>query len=108
MSQVTACSQPAAAVSESEEETDMKENSFILKENSFILKENSFILKGNICYAETKDRLAIAEGGYLVCVQGRSCGVFPVLPEKYQGLPVTDYQSCLIIPGLVEIGRAHV
>ena len=96
MSQVTACSQPAAAVSESEEETDMKEN-------SFILKENSFILKGNICYAGTKDRLAIAEGGYLVCVQGRSCGVFPVLPEKYRGLPVTDYQSCLIIPGLVDL-----
>lgn len=67
------------------------------------MKQNSFILKGNICYAEAKDKLAIVDGGYLVCEAGRSSGVFPFLPETYQGLPVIDYQGCLIIPGLVDL-----
>lgn len=67
------------------------------------MKQNSFILKGNICYSKTREQLAVCDGGYLVCVQGRSKGVFPVLPEKYQALPLVDYGERLIIPGLVDL-----
>lgn len=67
------------------------------------MKENSFILKGNICYSKTKDELAVMDQGYLVCCQGISQGVYPVLPEKYQNLPVIDYHDMLIIPGMCDL-----
>lgn len=67
------------------------------------MDKKSFIIKGNLCYSETKDRLAVMEQGYLVCCQGISEGVFSVLPEKYKGLPVTDYGDMLIIPGLCDL-----
>ncbi len=67
------------------------------------MRQNAFILKGNICYAKTKEHLVGVEDGYLVCVQGISQGVYPVLPEQYRGLPVVDYGQRLIIPGLVDL-----
>lgn len=67
------------------------------------MDKKSFIIKGNLCYSETKDRLAVMEQGCLVCCQGISEGVFPVLPEKYKSLPVTDYGDMLVIPGLCDL-----
>ena len=67
------------------------------------MHEHSFILKGNLCYSETKDRLSVTEQGYLVCCEGISRGVFPVIPDKYQNLPVTDYGDRLIIPGMTDL-----
>ncbi len=67
------------------------------------MHEHSFILKGNLCYSETKDRLSVTEQGYLVCCEGISRGVFPVIPDKYQNLPVKDYGDRLIIPGITDL-----
>ena len=67
------------------------------------MKENSFILKGNICYSDTKDRFISVDQGYLVCCQGISQGVYSVLPEEYQNLPITDYGDHLIIPGMTDL-----
>ncbi len=67
------------------------------------MREDSFVLKGNICYAKTKDQLSVTDQGYLVCCQGLSKGVYPVLPEEYRNLPVTDYQDMLIVPGMTDL-----
>lgn len=67
------------------------------------MHETSFILKGNICYSETKDRLSVTDHGYLVCCQGISQGVYPVIPEAFRNLPVVDYQDLLIIPGMTDL-----
>lgn len=67
------------------------------------MRPNSFVLKGNICYSESMDRLSVTDQGYLVCCQGISQGVYPVLPEQYRGLPVVDYQDMLIIPGMTDL-----
>ena len=67
------------------------------------MHEHSFILKGNICYSEMKNRLSVTEQGYLVCCEGISRGVFPVIPDKYQNLPVKDYGDRLIIPGITDL-----
>lgn len=67
------------------------------------MREDSFVLKGNICYAKTKDQLSVTDQGYLVCCQGLSKGVYPVLPEEYRNLPVTDYQDMLIVPGITDL-----
>ena len=68
--------------------------------------KTDFILKGNICYSETMDRLRVAEQQYVICVDGKSAGVFSEIPEKYQGLPVKDCGDALIVPGLVDL-HAH-
>lgn len=65
--------------------------------------ENTFILKGNIIYSETKNTLSVTEQGYLVCCKGISRGVYSVIPEKYQNLPVIDYGDHLIIPGMTDL-----
>lgn len=62
-----------------------------------------FVLKGNICYSHTKQELSYCENGYVVCVDGKSCGVFDKLPEEYSSLPVHDYGDCLIFPGLIDL-----
>lgn len=61
------------------------------------------VLRGDICYARTPTELTTLRDGYVVCVDGRSEGVFRELPEKYQPLPVHDYTGMLVIPGLVDL-----
>jgi guanine deaminase len=43
-----------------------------------MIKENSFILNGDICYSKSLSSLLTVNDGYLVCVDGKSEGVFPV------------------------------
>jgi guanine deaminase len=62
-----------------------------------------FALKGDICYSKTGNTLRTVEDGYLLCVDGKSAGVFPRLPEEYRHLPVTDYGGRLILPGLTDL-----
>lgn len=63
----------------------------------------SFVLKGHICYSLDRRRLLVRENHYLVCVEDRCAGVFPILPAKYRGLPMTDYGDRLIIPGMTDL-----
>lgn len=65
--------------------------------------KKSFVLKGNICYSKNQKELYIIDGGYAVCVDGISKGVFPEMPEKYSNLPIKDCGNQLIIPGLVDL-----
>ena len=64
---------------------------------------NSFVLKGNICYSKSYDELVACENGYLICVDGKSQGVFETLPEQFSSLPVVDYGDALIFPGMVDL-----
>jgi guanine deaminase len=68
-----------------------------------MIQKDSFILKGDICCSKTPNSLTACAGGYLVCVDGKSEGVFPGLPEHYRSLPLIEHSSCLIIPGLVDL-----
>lgn len=67
------------------------------------LKLNSFVLKGDVCFSRSAAELVTVRGGYAVCVNGISKGVFEQLPKEYSELPVYDYGSRLIIPGLVDL-----
>jgi guanine deaminase len=62
-----------------------------------------FVLKGDICFCENPRALKNLEGGFLVCLDGKSAGAFPLLPEEYASLPQIDYTGKLIIPGLVDL-----
>lgn len=67
------------------------------------MHEPVFILKGHIIYSKTKEELEIHENSYLVCENSLVKGVYETLPERYEGVPVTDYGDRLIIPGLTDL-----
>lgn len=62
-----------------------------------------YILKGNICYSQNLQTIRCVENGYVVCLNGKSAGVFDEIPEKYENLAVKDFGDKLIIPGLVDM-----
>ena len=62
-----------------------------------------FVIKGHICYSQDKSTLKVYESSYLVCVNGKSKGIFENLPSEYQNLPLKDYGDKLIIPGMVDL-----
>lgn len=63
----------------------------------------SFVLKGNVCYSVSPQEAPCTAGGYLVCVEGKSAGVFAELPERFASLPVIDCGDQLIVPGMSDI-----
>ena len=63
----------------------------------------SFVIRGDICWSRNMKELNSAADSYLVCVDGRSAGVFTQLPEEYKGLPFLDYSGKLVIPGMVDL-----
>ena len=65
--------------------------------------DKSFVLKGDICYSEDRNLLRTVEQGYLVCLEGKSEGVFKELPEQFVNLPLTDCGDQMIIPGLIDL-----
>jgi len=70
--------------------------------DTYLVAQNSFILKGDICWSKGPATLETV-GGYLVCVEGKSAGAFPRLPQQYANLPIADFSNCLIVPGLVDL-----
>jgi guanine deaminase len=68
-----------------------------------MMDTKNFVLKGDICYSLTSDTLCMLEPGFLVCLEGKSAGVFPKLPEAWAGLPRIDYSGALILPGLTDL-----
>ena len=62
-----------------------------------------FVIKGHICYSQDKSTLKVYENSYLVCVNGKSKGIFQNLPSEYKDLPLKDYGDKLIIPGMVDL-----
>lgn len=67
------------------------------------MEKSSFVLKGNICYNTSPTEVRTVAGGYAVCVDGTSAGVFEELPERFSGLPVVDCADQLVIPGMSDI-----
>jgi len=61
------------------------------------------ILHGNMVYAKNNQELCVHENSYLVANNGKIEGIFPVLPEKYQGLPVTEHGNDVIIPAFSDL-----
>ena len=64
---------------------------------------DDFILKGDICWSSSPQTLETAENGCLLCLNGKSGGVFGEIPGQYSHLPVKDHSGKLIIPGLTDL-----
>lgn len=62
-----------------------------------------FIIKGCFIDCESPDRIRVCENGFLPVIDGLCRDIAPVVPERYQGLDVTDYGDCLILPGMTDL-----
>ena len=65
--------------------------------------KKSFVIKGNVCQTKKPQALDLHEHAFVVCVDGVSKGVFDVLPEEFQNLPLYDYGDQLIFPGMIDM-----
>ena len=58
---------------------------------------------GDILYAESRDRLKVFENSYIAVENGKVEGIYPDIPEKFAGVPVTDHGRGLIIPAFSDL-----
>lgn len=65
--------------------------------------EDIQIIKGNFFDCSADMELQVRCGAYCVVKDGISEGIFKELPARYNGLAVTDYGDCLIMPALVDL-----
>jgi guanine deaminase len=61
------------------------------------------LYKGDIIYAGERDSLSVFPASYIAVESGFVEGIFPVLPEQYQGAKVVDYGHALIIPAFSDL-----
>ena len=62
-----------------------------------------FIVKGHFFHSDSPDQIDIFENAFVPVLDGVSKGIFPMLPEQYAGLPVTDFGDRLILPGMSDL-----
>jgi guanine deaminase len=67
-----------------------------------MMNEN-FVIQGDICWSKSSTVLETMPDSFLVCIDGKSAGVFSRLPDQYAALPLSRYDRKLIIPGLVDL-----
>ncbi|MDR2740602.1 MAG: amidohydrolase family protein [Treponema sp.] len=65
--------------------------------------EDNFVIHGDLCHSGNPASLETYKDGWLVCLEGKSAGAFPRLPEEYRSLPLKDYAGRLILPGLTDL-----
>lgn len=61
------------------------------------------LIKGHIIEAKTFGDPVITENGYLASENGVVLGVYSALPERFSGVPVTDYSNQLVLQGFCDM-----
>ena len=61
------------------------------------------LIKGHIIEAKSFGDPVITENGYLAAENGVVLGVYSALPERFLGVPVTDYSNRLILQGFCDM-----
>jgi len=61
------------------------------------------LIKGHIIEAKTFGDPVIKENGYLAAENGVVLGVYSALPERFSGVPVTDYSNQLVLQGFCDM-----
>ncbi len=64
---------------------------------------DNFIIKGDICYSKNINKIESLKNGFLICINGKSAGVFEKIPQQYKSLPIHDYSGKLVIPGMCDL-----
>ena len=61
------------------------------------------ICHANIVYSKDRDELAVFRDSYIAVEKGTVEGIYPTLPEKYAGAPLTDFGSSVLIPAFSDL-----
>ena len=61
------------------------------------------LIHANIVYSEDRTHLAVHPDSYIAVEQGRVQGIWPSVPEKYKGAPLTDYGDGVLIPAFSDL-----
>ncbi len=64
---------------------------------------NMRIFRGNVVSAPAMGELTCFDHSYIVVNDGVIDGIFPELPERYAGLPVTNFGDGIIIPAFSDL-----
>lgn len=65
--------------------------------------KNVQIYHGDIIYSKSKTEFSVNPDSYLVVKEEKVKGIYPVIPEEYKEVPVTDYGRNLIIPAFSDL-----
>ena len=61
------------------------------------------IYHANIVYSKDRDELAVFRDSYIAVEEGTVDGIYPTLPKKYAGAPLTDFGSSVLIPAFSDL-----
>lgn len=61
------------------------------------------LLHADIVYAEDRERLAVHPDSYIAVEDGIVKGIWRKIPEKFRGIPVTDYGDGVLIPAFSDL-----
>jgi guanine deaminase len=61
------------------------------------------LYRGTVVYSKDRDNLAVHENSYIAVEEGIVVGIYPVLPEEFAGLPVTDFGDNIVIPAFSDL-----
>lgn len=65
--------------------------------------ESLKVLKGNIIFSSSPGEIKTYSKSYLVIKDGVVEGIYPILPEPYKNVPVSDFDDKIIMPGFVDL-----
>ena len=58
---------------------------------------------GNIVYSKDRETLAVHKDSWIAVEKGAVEGIYTSLPEKYTGVPLTDYGDSILIPAFSDL-----
>ena len=61
------------------------------------------LIHADIVYSEDREHLAVHPDSYIAVEKGKVKGIWPVIPEKYRNVPVTDHGEGVLIPAFSDL-----
>ena len=61
------------------------------------------LIHADIVYSEDREQLAVHPDSYIAVEKGKVKGIWPVIPEEYRNVPVTDHGNGVLIPAFSDL-----
>ena len=61
------------------------------------------LIHADIVYSEDREHLAVHPDSYIAVEKGKVKGIWPVIPEEYRNVPVTDHGNGVLIPAFSDL-----
>ena len=61
------------------------------------------LIHSNFVYSKDKNHFSVHSNSYIGIDEGKVKGIWPVIPEEYQNVQITDYIDSVIIPAFSDL-----